>query len=511
MYCSMIFESERLVSRIYLILLLVSMMLYWLTAQDGVAWQDSGLHQFRVLNAQFSNPLGLALSHPLYILICQPLKLFTRTDLALWINRLSGIGMALAVANVYYLGFRITGRHAPSVLASLFLMVCHTAWWLSTIAESYSWVAAGLSTELIILLKLRSQPDLKKVLLLGLVNGLGVSLHNFALLSLPVHCAVIASMIRGRELLVRAPAIFLGSFLIGSIPYLVIIIDHGIETGAWLSSLQSALFGSNWRSHVMGSNLSAIKGGAIYVALSWPFLSLVPVLIGYWTLVRKGPHAFGIPFTCITLIHLVFAMRYPVPDQFMFFLPSYSLFAVAAAVGIRSLQSLPRPAMTFAMALISLSLILTPVLYAVAPQFISLNRPRTLPGRDETRYWISPWKCGESSAQKFAMDALSAVEPNAVIMADDTTAHPIALVQQLFNLRPDVRIENEVLGSDLGDPDEDFDGFLDRLRSRPLYLVSDHPKYLPPVLLKFELQPVGPLFRVLLEHGSQPETSFWVH
>lgn len=504
----MIFESDRLVARIYLILLLISVTLYWLTAQEGVAWQDSGLHQLRILNGQFSNPLGLALSHPLYILFCQPLKLLAKADFPLWINRLSGVGMALAVANVYYLGFRLTGRHTPSVLGSLLLLICHTAWWLGTIAESYSWVAAGLSAELIILLKLRSQPGLKKVLLLALINGLGISLHNFALLSLPVHAVVIANMVRTRELPGRAIAAFSGAFLIGALPYLVIIIGHGIETGTWLASLRSALFGSDWQNHVLGSNLSAIKGGIIYIALSWPFLSLVPVLIGYGALIRKGPHAFGIPFALITLIHLVFAMRYPVPDQFMFFLPCYALFAVAAAVGIRSLQDLPRPARSLAIAAIILSLLLTPVLYAIAPHYINLNRPRTLPGRNEMRYWISPWKCGEFSAQNFAVEALRTVKPNAVIFADDTTAYPIALVQQLFDLRPDVHVENDVLGSELGNPDEDFAGFVARLRERPLYVVTNHPRYVPESLRPFiHSEPKGPLFPVIFE--NRPPSSTW--
>ena len=43
--------------------------LYALTAQQGVSWQDSGMLQFRIVTGDYTGNLGLALAHPLYIAI----------------------------------------------------------------------------------------------------------------------------------------------------------------------------------------------------------------------------------------------------------------------------------------------------------------------------------------------------------------------------------------------------------------------------------------------------------
>ena len=46
---------------------ILSAVLYLLTCQRGVSWQDSGMFQWRVLNSDLTGDLGLALAHPLYI------------------------------------------------------------------------------------------------------------------------------------------------------------------------------------------------------------------------------------------------------------------------------------------------------------------------------------------------------------------------------------------------------------------------------------------------------------
>ena len=46
----------------------VSLGLYSLTVQQCFSWQDSGMFQWRILTNDIVGSLGLALSHPLYII-----------------------------------------------------------------------------------------------------------------------------------------------------------------------------------------------------------------------------------------------------------------------------------------------------------------------------------------------------------------------------------------------------------------------------------------------------------
>ena len=84
--------------------LCAGLLLYGWTVQHGVAWQDSGVRQFRILTGDYTGDLGLALAHPLYIAIGRLFLLvpFVR-DLTL-LNFCSGAGMAVTLANVAVLG-----------------------------------------------------------------------------------------------------------------------------------------------------------------------------------------------------------------------------------------------------------------------------------------------------------------------------------------------------------------------------------------------------------------------
>ena len=78
--------------------------LYIATCQRGISWQDSGMFQYRVLTGDYWGDLGLALAHPLYIAAGRTLLLFSRQHLPLLLNAFSGLGMAIALANLAAIG-----------------------------------------------------------------------------------------------------------------------------------------------------------------------------------------------------------------------------------------------------------------------------------------------------------------------------------------------------------------------------------------------------------------------
>lgn len=495
--------------KLYLLVLLAGVALYGVTAQRGVTWQDSGMHQWRVLNVQYHNSLGLALDHPLYIAMCQPVRWLAGQDLPAWMNRLSGLGMAITLANVYLAGFWLTGRHFAALLAAAMLGVAHTAWWLATISETYCWVTAGLTTEVLLLVWLIVLPRWWKLALLALVNGLGVSMHNLALLPLPVYGLVALILIYQRRLPIWCLLPALGGWLAGAGLYLTFVVQQGLASGDWPATIRSALFGEAYKREVLNSNLKTVGLGGLYILLNWPFLSLLPVLMGWWAMPGRVGRGIGSALGAIAAIELIFAVRYAVPDQFMFLLPAYAMLAIGAAVGIdRILHLRPMPRQVL-MGLVLFSLAATPLLYALTPMVMDSRgisiRPkaRHLPGRDENRYWLTPWKMNENSAQEFAVQSLITVQGEAVILADGMTAFPLKLVQALRQSRPDVHVEGG--GSrELGDVNQDPAGFRQKLAGRPLYVTTNDPRYLSASLLKLvDLSPAGPLYRA----SFRPATS----
>jgi hypothetical protein len=214
----------------YLLVLAAAACLYAATVQRGVCWQDSGMHQWRGLGFELNNPLGLALAHPLWIVLAQPCRL-AGANYAVATNLLSALAMAITVANVFLLGYWLTGNSPAATLAAAMLAVAHTPWWLATVAETYPWVTAGLTTELVLLLLLIARPAPRTLALLALVSGLGFSMHNFALLPLPVY-AVTAVLLTVRKRLPRwALALAAAAWLAGAALQLALIVQAGLAGG----------------------------------------------------------------------------------------------------------------------------------------------------------------------------------------------------------------------------------------------------------------------------------------
>ena len=85
---------------LYVAVLATVLAIYALTAQRGPAWQDSGIFQWRILRFDLVGWLGLALSHPLLILLGKAFGQLPLGPLAWRINLVSAVCGALATANV---------------------------------------------------------------------------------------------------------------------------------------------------------------------------------------------------------------------------------------------------------------------------------------------------------------------------------------------------------------------------------------------------------------------------
>lgn len=445
-------------ARVYLLVLLSAFALYALTAQRGPAWQDSGVHQLRTLQGEYLNERGLALAHPLLIAMGQPLKLVGTEHLPFLLNLLSGLGMAIAVANVFLIGVGLTGRYAGALLASTMLAVSHTPWWLATITETYPWVAAGLTTELLLLGTLLSRPRIGILAGLAVVNGLGLSMHNFALLALPVYVLTALWLVIHRRLSWTALPAAAGAWLAGAGLFLGLAIHQGMETGDWAGTINSALFGSSWEKDVLAVGGRALGRAALYALLNWPWLGLAPVAVGWWLMPRRAGRALAVPLGAVAAIHILFAIRYPVVDQFMFMLPTYCLLAIGATVGADRLLHARRPwGRVWTIALL-VSLALTPVLYGIAPRIVhstgrSIGLKSELPYRDGVRYYLTPWKQNENSAGRFASEALRDCPENAGLWPYSMAYPALKLTQKTKHVRTDIRLlRGDVAGRIEADP-----------------------------------------------------------
>jgi hypothetical protein len=473
--------------RMWCLCVLVFSLLYALTAQRGVSWQDSGMFQWRVLNGDYVGQRGLALGHPLYIAAAQILKWIPIGTLAGRLNFFSGLGMAVALANLAAVLTLLTGRRWIGLLTVAMLAVAHTVWWLSTLAEVYTWSVAGLTAELWLLVVLVRRPSGQRLAGLAFVSGLGLSLHNLALLPLPIYFVLVIVLIVRKRLAGWALAVGAVAWLAGASVYLGFVIHHAVATGDIVATMRSALFGRYAAQVLNASSLSQnFKANMALSALN--FISmLAPLAIVGW--LRMG-RRIGRPLTAalgaVTAMEVLFFIRYPVPDQFTFILPTMVMVALSAGIGLSVLADTSRRVRICTMLLCIASVIASPALYAAGPTLlrsagIRVSRSRKLPFRNEMRYWLIPWKQNEDSAWRFSVAALTRAPSGSIILADSTSVYPLLVTRGTDPQFEGIRIpEFGLLSSSYED---DPQGYRAKLAGRSLYIVSPGQEGLSPQLL----------------------------
>lgn len=147
------FAFSRAGAFLPLVIFFVFFTLYAWMAQRGFSWQDSGEFQYRVLADDLRWYSGIARAHPLYIVFTRGFSLcFPAAWRVYSITLSSGVGMAVALAFLFALVVRLSGERSAGIAAGILsvtvLGFCHMGWWMSCMAEVYTWSLAFLMMEL---------------------------------------------------------------------------------------------------------------------------------------------------------------------------------------------------------------------------------------------------------------------------------------------------------------------------------------------------------------------------
>ncbi|MFC1738536.1 protein O-mannosyl-transferase family [Planctomycetota bacterium] len=473
----------------YAIVLLGALLLYVLTCAPTVLWQDSGLLIYRIWNNDLQGNLGLAVAHPLYILIGIAVKCIPFGELAWKINLISAFCGAVAVANLFLLVKFWLESIWPAVIGAITLAVSWTFWQHAVIAEVYTLFAAQMFGELLLLLLFLRSQRLRYVYMLALLNGLAIANHLWALFALICYIVLFIVLIYRKKIGLKHFIFFILLWMIGASVYEYLIISNIISSGRVQTTLASAFFGTRWRQNVLNTSVSTkiVLENIIFILLNFPTPNFILLFVGLFT-VRKAslPTGFSNVILALLILHFTFAFRYNVPDRYAFFLPFYCLAALLIAVGSDFLlkRSNSRPLL---LTILVLALLPIPVYYFTPALAKNIYKPleqrRQRPYRDEYVYFLQPWKTGYRGVEQFAKEALDAVEENAVIYADTTTVHALLYMQQVRGKRKDVRIVSDYDKSENASvlTEKNAGAFMN---NSALYVVSPVDGYCPAFLLE---------------------------
>jgi len=498
-----------------------ALVLYVATLAPGLVWQDAG--EYQVTSARLSWPPttdsvwcrpGEAVRvHPWFLVTARALEALGPWDAAYAANLSSAVATALAVANVLALVYVLTGRLWPAIIAAAGFAVGHTVWRFAVLSEVLGWSAAFLSAECLCFWALRRHGRPRWLLLLFLLNGAAVSNHLMAGFSLVVFGGwAVVAFVRRRLPWWTLPA-GAGCWLVGGTLYAVVVALEYVRTGSLAETLVSATVGGYGGSVGNLAGLPTLLGRSVlYVGLTYPTPLVLAGLAGAWTLLRRGG-GLGRVILILAAVYFLWAARYRVPDQYSFFVPFYVPASVLIGVGTARLLEGRWQRLRWA----ALALALVPVaVYAVLPAAARraglTTSPHDVPYRDEYRYFLQPWRCGEDGPRRFAEETLSRLPRHAALFADTTVAPPLVYVQVIEGRRPDVLLAAVGTRPPYLSREESrrywrraetFQAL--RAEGRRVFVASDQPAYMPGWMVNHMRLEHVPVFEVLPKEAPAGE------
>ena len=404
------FASSRLVP---VLLCILFFLLYLSTCQRGWCWQDGGLFQRRIFSGDVVGSFGIAAAHPVFIMlgmavdsVCRMLggglgaRLFlTNAQSALW--------MALAVGVFAAAVRRYSGSAKSSWICGFAFGFSHMAWWMGTICEVHALEIFLFAAELFVLAgEWTEKNSFSRSAILFAMCGVHFSVHNLALLALPVYAYLAWRNVKGPNRAGRLAVIAL-CWVLGSSPVLILALRELARSG-FVATVRSVLVGS-FGGEVLGVVPSSPKLFFLNAALAAMSFAMPAACLwaSQWNTRERGKPLertpaeaqLRVPLFIILAIHALFLARYFVPDQAFFLLPTFVLSLLIVSPGLADERRL-----TLALVSIAILGVWGPLLAVrIASSAPRLDRG-THPGRDDVMYFAIPWKFDEDSCDRLVKE-----------------------------------------------------------------------------------------------------------
>lgn len=500
--------------------------LYALTCAPGVLWQDGATFQGRVFQGDYYGELGLALAHPLYIFLARLFSHLPLGNFAHRVNLFSAFCGAATLAVAFDLFHSLARNRWAAICATVMLGVSHTFWTHSVIAEVYTLYGLCTFVELWLIERFMRGGSARWLLAAAAVNGLSVSNHLLALLHMPGYAVLVVWLMRQRRIRMSHIAGVAAAFVAGSSPYWGMVVGQIRAGRPWSEALRSAFFGNVLiQDKVLNTQIDWLRQGlrAIeYLILNFPTPLLAVAALGAWMLWRRSDLRWlAIVATSMFCINFVFAFRYRVPDQYVFFFTCYLVVPLAAAIALGEWlrpparnngeqvggAAVPQTGPPIARAIASLCFTILPVgVYEVLPRAvrtagISLGVGREIPYRDTLTFFLRPRKNGDKGAERFAREALHAAAPDGLLIADSAIRNPLIYVRDVLGVEPGVSTE---VSSDLKTNGPSMhvtpESLRELVRQGRAYSCEREPGYLYDwIEREYMLVPVGVVNRLILK------------
>lgn len=427
---------------------------YFYTSAPGIGMGDPTL---LVEHAYWLHMRTHASWHNIAILIGKLFLLLPGYDPAREVNLASVFTGATAILLFGILLLRVCRSRLVALSCAGILMVSHSMWWHSTIAESYAVNAVFVVGALWLLFAPGPARDWRLVLLF-FVGALALFNHvQLGIILVAATVSLLVAMVARLRETEQPPAgvirrlrgvVALGAtcalaFAIGLIPWLLVFRKDVLRFG-WNRTLFT-LRGGKFQQFMFEGDASEAVTSVLYLVFEQfpgPFLVAVPV--GLVILARRYELRRSLGFFAMLLLNTGFFALYDTWDRYAFLLPTFIMFAFAASLAVDALwdrlqgRGARLTARALLVALLAFCLLFPPWFYSRLAEFRG-TRPGNLVNFAE--YLANPNKRHWNDAEEYADLLFEALPIGAVYIDDDSrTYFPVQYFRRYFQKRPDLKV-----------------------------------------------------------------------
>jgi len=295
---------------------------------------------------------------PLFLLLGHVFTWLPFGDVGYRVNLLSACSAAAAAAFVSLAVRQLTGQRLLALGTAWYLAFSYYFWVAAVAAELYALHALIVAILLWLALRWRDELDLARVTAFAVLFGFGLGNHLSLCVLAPGYAWLLAS---GRGQAWRHGRWWLAALagaLAGASIYLYLPLradspmnyarDYGIDVRTW-GGFWAAVSGRMFASHYFAVPVAQLPGEVLgYAHRLWSNFLGLGCFVGVVGLVADFDRRRAVHLGLLLLFvgHLGFMLTYDVPDTEVMLLPTYLIWALWAAIGVRALAGggAPRPA-----------------------------------------------------------------------------------------------------------------------------------------------------------------------
>jgi hypothetical protein len=462
----------RRVPWVHLALFVGVMTVYLLTLAPGVLGGDPGEYQFVPYILSMAHPTGT----PIYILLGKLWSSLPFGPSVAWrMNLLSAVSASLAAVTVYHHVQWRTRRVVPALAAALSLAFGLTFWEQATMADKYAFNAFMVALVLHLALRWGATRSPATLKLLALAYGLSLTHHRTMVLFAPTLLAYVwwyerGALWRDRRRLLQLAAYLLTPLLLYL--YLPWAVARNLPPGMWhphtVGGWAADLYDEEWIREVRVVPLEQPVTIPFYLQVLRTDFTWAGAALGIAGLIVQFRRRWTDALLLLSnyLLQAILAANYHVPRHWVFFLPSFVIFALWIGEGLgwvwERVERIGRRwergrwALMMALALAMLAMPLA--------SFAGRYRPfrEAHMGAGVLDPWRQVLKDGYEGERLGR--AIADVAPEAIIVCDWEQSTPLWYFQQVEGWRPDVKIIYPMERLDEAEAS-----------GRPVYVARTHP------------------------------------